>query len=504
MAYQIPSSTAHGGALTNTNKVLAEYSQRYGLKPDDWQAALGAYHAKHGTGAEDFNWWGDASATRAYLQGIGYARPNDFGGLWNEYSSGEAFNPDAEKGQQREAGIAGLRDGARLWAKELQGGTTYSPIKWSDAEIDKLAEVMMDVGQSKGWDALPKYMNAMIASAGDAGANQQWWGPQAWISNLASNFGLDATKYVDKAALEQQQKVVGDAGMHAQATTGKADNLGEAMALGALALGFAGALGAFGGGASALGEVGAAAAAAGDAGFLAAGGTSTAATGGAFVGSGGLLGGTGNAIADAALNGAVRGGLSSALTGGDVGRGILSGGVSGGIGSTLPDLGSAALNNAAQGAVSGGVGAAVNGGDILTGAAAGGAASGVGTLVREAVPTSIGGNALTNAVAGGAAGAVGSAIAGGDVGTGLIRGAVTGGTTGALTDAGADPLVAGAAGTAAGGLITAPTPDAGTPAAQQQQTATTIGAGLGFSVVLPQFQDTRRRDMQWGSRLSGG
>lgn len=257
--------------------------------------------------------------------------------------------------------------------------------------------------------------------------------------------------------------------------------------------------GAFGG--AAVADVGVTAA--GDAGFLTAGGVSTPATGGMFVGNSGLLGGTGNAIADAALNGVVRGGVTSALTGGDPVSGALTGGITGGFAAVLPTIGMPIVDSAVKGAVSGGVGAAVNGGDILTGAAAGGAAGGVGAAVRDVIPTSVGGNALTNAAAGAAAGAVGSAVAGGDVTTGLIKGGVAGGTAGALTDAGVNPTIAGAAGTAASGLISAPTPDAGTPAAQQQQTTNEITSGLGFSVVLPQFQQAPRKDMQWGTRLQG-
>lgn len=398
-----------------------------------------------------------------------------------------------------------LPDQLTAWLKTVSGNAPYyGKVK------DYLAGLQ---AQGLTTDDFDKALKAYGVKEGSKDIG--WWGEDAMLRALGT--GVDALnpdaayKGAWKAAWSQgaenaQQKSLAEKHDANQANQGgDLDDLGD-IALGfAVVLGAGAAAGAFGGAAAAgaTAEAGATAAAAGDAGFLTAGGVSTPATGGMFVGNSGLLGGTGNAIADAALNGAVRGGVTSALTGGDVGKGLISGGLSGGISSALPSTGSVALDNAARGAVSGGVGAAVNGGDVLTGAAAGGAASGVGTLVRDAVGTDLGGNTLANAAAGGAAGAVGSAIAGGDVGTGLIRGAVTGGTAGALQDAGVDPTIAGAAGTAAGGLINSPTPDAGTPAAQQQQTATEITSGLGFSVVLPEFRDVGRRNMQWGTRLQG-
>lgn len=346
--------------------------------------------------------------------------------------------------------------------------------------------------------------------------NVAFWNEQAVLRALGQ--GLDKSNpgaaysgkwndYWNRGAETAQQNEA------AKAWEDGANNISSDLSdLGDIALGFsvvlgAGALaGAFGGaaagGASGLADVQAAAAA--DPGFLTAGGVTTPQTGGMFVGNSGMLGGTGNAIADSVLNGAVRGGVTSTLTGGDPINGALTGGITGGFAAVLPSTGMPIVDSAVKGAVSGGVGAAVNGGDIGTGLLAGGAAGGAGAAVKDLIPTSIGGNTLTNAAAGAAAGAVGSAVAGGDVTTGLIKGGVAGGTAGALTDAGVDPTIAGAAGTAASGLISAPTPDAGTPAAQQQQTTNTITSGLGFSVVLPQFQQAPRKDMQWGTRLNGG
>lgn len=391
----------------------------------------------------------------------------------------------------------------------------------SDAVVGKmLSEVAL--ASNKSWGEIASAIQAQPFD------DWLWWGNEARKENILKTLGVDPAPHVNKDLLQQQQASAAATGQAAQAAHG--DNLlGTFVTVAGLGLGFASALGALGaaeagaagwisaeGGAGFVGGLAADTAALSSAGASLAGGANaietglttsggiqSANTGGMFVGSNGMLGGTGNAIADSVLNGAVRGGVSSALTGGDPVTGAVSGGISGGFASVLPTSGIPIVDNAVKGAVSGGVGAAVNGGDIVTGALAGGAAGGAGTAVREAIGTDVGGNTLANAAAGGAAGAIGSAIAGGDVATGLIRGGVTGGTAGALQDAAVDPTVAGAVGTAVGGLINSPTPDAGTPPAQQQQTSNEITSGLGFSVVLPQFQNTPRRDMQWGNRLQG-
>jgi len=226
-------------------------------------------------------------------------------------------------------------------------------------------------------------------------------------------------------------------------------------------------------------------------------------TGGALVGTQGIISGTGNAVVDAALNKGLQGAITSAVTGQDPLKGGLAGVLSGGFASVIPDMGSAILNNAASGAIGGGISAAVNGGDAVTGALAGGAAAGAGTAVKDILPASSVGSTVSNAVAGGVAGGVGSAIAGGDVTTGILKGATSGGVAGAATDLGASPGVAGAVGSVAAGLIDTPT-SGGTTVTPAQQTSSTLSGGLGFDIVLPQFQGVSRRDMQWGTRLSGG
>lgn len=71
-------------------------------------------------------------------------------------------------------------------------------------------------------------------------------------------------------------------------------------------------------------------------------------TGGAFLGTGGVLGTSGNAVADAALNGAIRGGLTSGIRGGDPLSGAVMGGVGGGWSNFVGDLGNPILNSAAN------------------------------------------------------------------------------------------------------------------------------------------------------------
>ncbi len=93
-------------------------------------------------------------------------------------------------------------------------------------------------------------------------------------------------------------------------------------------------------------------------------------TGGMFAGTGGLVGTTGNAVADAALNGAIRGGLTSAIRGGDPLSGAVMGGVGGGWSNYVGDLGNPVLNGAAN-AVPGAV-ISGNPTGILTGAVSGG------------------------------------------------------------------------------------------------------------------------------------
>ena len=114
-----------------------------------------------------------------------------------------------------------------------------------------------------------------------------------------------------------------------------------------------------------------------------------------------------------AIYGAGLGGLGAGLTGGDIGKAMLTGGITGAISSgigtgmklspttTLPQynlagtLGAtsagttAAVNAILKGAASGGVSAGIGGGDALTGALSGGLAGGIGTQLPATPVTSM-------------------------------------------------------------------------------------------------------------------
>lgn len=131
-----------------------------------------------------------------------------------------------------------------------------------------------------------------------------------------------------------------------------------------------------------LGGVGAVAGAAIGAGATAAGASGTAATVGGAAGTG--VAGTVGAIG----GGAVAGGVGATMTGGDVGKGMLTGGVMGGIGSmgTPSITGNRAVDTTAWGAARGAAGSAISGGDPLTGAVAGGVSSLTSPMVKSYVP----------------------------------------------------------------------------------------------------------------------
>lgn len=98
---------------------------------------------------------------------------------------------------------------------------------------------------------------------------------------------------------------------------------------------------------------------------------------------GGALGSMmGNSTAGAAASGALWGGAQAAGTGGNIGRGIAGGAMAGGLGSMMPDVtggyvDSDVLRSGINGAVRGGVGSAVGGGDWKQGAIQGGIRGGI-------------------------------------------------------------------------------------------------------------------------------
>ena len=278
---------------------------------------------------------------------------------------------------------------------------------------------------------------------------------------------------------------------------------------GASALGWGGLAGAAGeaAAAGALSESAALAAADAAAGLI------PANTGGMFVGTEGLLGGTGNAIADSALNGAVRSGITSAVTGRDPVQGALSGAAGGllgtaglgqqvasGVGAT-GDAG-AAITSGVNAAASTAASTAIAGGsfsDILENSLTSGITQGAGSYVSNVLDS--GSTAIDRGVGGAVTGGLNAAITGGDVGAGLLTSGLSGAAGGAATDAGYGPEVAGVVQNVTGGLLNS---------ALQEETAIQVPApttttpapsgGLSFSDIVPQFKDVTR-STEWGDRL---
>lgn len=236
-------------------------------------------------------------------------------------------------------------------------------------------------------------------------------------------------------------------------------------------------------------------------------------TGGMFVGTEGLLGGTGNAIADSALNGAVQSGITSAVTGRDPVQGALSGAAGGllgtaglgqqvasGVGAT-GDAG-AAITSGVNAAASTAASTAIAGGsfsDILENSLTSGITQGAGSYVSNVLDS--GSTAIDRGVGGAVTGGLNAAITGGDVGAGLLTSGLSGAAGGAATDAGYGPEVAGVAQNVTGGLLNS---------ALQEETAIQVPApttttpapsgGLSFSDIVPQFKDVTR-STEWGDRL---
>ena len=215
------------------------------------------------------------------------------------------------------------------------------------------------------------------------------------------------------------------------------------------------------------------------------------ATGGSIVGSAGLLGTTGTASFDAALNAAGIGAAKNAAiqfatTGKVNASGVIGGAIGGGLTSMMPTeiAGSTILGAAAQGAVSGGVSAAASGGDVLKGALTGGATGAAGSAVKGALAS----NGISNpAVVGGFAGLVTggltAGINGGNIGTGALGGAISGTVTGGLTStlgANAAGIIGGAIGSSATKTDTTNSTSPVTTTGTTGTTAATPSASSGF------------------------
>lgn len=230
-------------------------------------------------------------------------------------------------------------------------------------------------------------------------------------------------------------------------------------------------------------------------------------TGGMFVGSSGLVGSTGSALADGALNGVAKGAITSMITGGDPLKGGIAGAIGGGFASFLPpgvtDTGKA-INAAASGAVSGGVNAALNGGDVGKGILGGGVGGGVGGYVGSITEDL--GKATSGALSGAAGAGAGALVTGGDVGNAVLRGGVVGGVSGLVNDAigGKTGAIVGPLAGAVAGTFIAPPSKKSVGSNPTQVTNTANDLGFSFGSTLPQYNPITRAAIDWSAqRLPG-
>ena len=140
----------------------------------------------------------------------------------------------------------------------------------------------------------------------------------------------------------------------------------------------------------------------------------------------------------AAWIGAAVGGITSALFGGDVGKGMITGAISGatfyGAG-TIIEAGSLAGSaftpiqqtgiHAAAGATSGGINSSITGNNIGMGMVVGGISAGVGNFAGGYLPKNIGYQLVGRTIIGGITGGIAAEIYGADFGEGFKIGAIT-------------------------------------------------------------------------------
>lgn len=207
---------------------------------------------------------------------------------------------------------------------------------WTDQDFQKIAQIVGDSGKS-----VNDFQNA-LKNRGEGGS---WWGPEATMSYLTQQFGLDPSKYIDQTRLNQQQATAANTGQAAQnaASGGGDDFLMQAL----LGVG-AGVLGG-----SFLNGAGGAAAEAGTSSL----GSLGSGTFGLDVGLGGATGSLGSLGVGATGTGAVAAG-------------------GGALGSGLAGLGAADLAAAGLGGLAGATGGAV--GNFVPAEAAGGTVTGSG------------------------------------------------------------------------------------------------------------------------------
>ena len=116
-------------------------------------------------------------------------------------------------------------------------------------------------------------------------------------------------------------------------------------------------------------------------------------TGGMFAGTGGFFGTSGNALADGAINGALRGAVTNTITGGDPLSGGAMGAVTGGWGAAMPDTGNAFANGALKGIPSAVASGSPTG--MVTGAVGGGLTQATGSGLVGSTGAALVGNAMT-------------------------------------------------------------------------------------------------------------
>lgn len=137
-------------------------------------------------------------------------------------------------------------------------------------------------------------------------------------------------------------------------------------------------------------------------------------------------------IGQGSLTGAGMGGVSAALTGGDIGKGLLTGAitgvVTGGVNMGLSGLGPVALTQAAAGVAGGATNAMLNGGSIAQGALSGGVAGGVGSYLSGSQYAN-----WAKEVGGAAGGVVGALISGNNIMYSAVSGAALGGIGGLIS-----------------------------------------------------------------------
>jgi hypothetical protein len=206
------------------------------------------------------------------------------------------------------------------------------------------------------------------------------------------------------------------------------------------------------------------------------------------------------------LEGALIGGIGGAIAGSNA----LSG-VSGGLINATGASGSAAtaITSGVNAVATGAISSVANGGsfsDALESGVVRGITSGVGSYVGGSVLPDTN-STVSGAAGGGAAGLANAVLTGGDIGNAVLTGAGAGAAGGLATDMGASPAVARAAGALTGGLIGSQVqqdPVTTAPVVPVASAPVVGDNGLMFSDALPQFTHTPRKDMQWGTRLSGG